>query len=118
MLYLFYQEPDPDSLVKYDRYPRMVIRRLWRGAAPIGGMKKWFINLIKGLDEMGVPYAVNDFRAVNKKGLGPALVIGKPHVIDKIADGVPIVYGPAVASHPSENDFWDKKNIRCVLLSC
>lgn len=117
-LNIFYEEPDNDRWIKYDRYPRKIIRKLLRKKAPIGGVKKWFLNLIQGLDLIGYPYKINDFKSLTKNPNTIALVIGKPQVIEKIPNSVKIVYGPAVASHPSDNTFWESKNIIHILFSC
>lgn len=118
MLNLFYEEPEPDRWLPYDRYPRHVVRRLLRGPSRPGGVMRWYLNLRAGLDLLGVPYRVNDYRALRRSPGAWAHVIGKPHVIGKIAAGHPIVYGPGVASHPCESDFWGHADIRLVLLSC
>jgi hypothetical protein len=117
-LKIFYQEPDPDRWMKYDRYPRRIIRRILRGRDPVGGVQMWFLNLIKGLDILGYPYQINDFKALHNDPDAIALVIGKPHLIDKIPDNIRIIYGPALASHPADDDFWDRKNIIHILISC
>jgi hypothetical protein len=117
-IYLFYEEPETDRWIKYDRYPRRIIRRIVRGPEKIGGVKKWFVNLMKGLELLNIPYKVNDYKTLRKDPSLVAFVIGKPHVVEKIPDQTKIIYGPGIASHPSDNDFWDKKNIIHVLASC
>lgn len=79
---------------------------------------RWFLNLRSGLDRLGVPYRVNDYRGLRRSPGALACVVGKPHVIDKIPPGHPIVYGPGVAAHPYENDFWQRPELRLILLSC
>mgnify|MGYP003341570386 FL=1 len=49
-LNIFYEEPDPDRWVPYDRYPRRLVRRLVRGPAQPGGAMRVFLNLCAGLD--------------------------------------------------------------------
>lgn len=117
-LYLFYEEPDPDRWLPGDRYPRRLVRRLVRGPHRPGGVMRWFLNLRAGLDRLGVTYRVNDYRGLRRRPGTPACVVGKPHVIDKIPNGHPILYGPGVAGHPFENDFWDRTDFRLILLSC
>lgn len=117
-LHLFYEEPDPDRWLPYDRYPRAWIRRLVRGKPRPGGVMRWFLNLKAGLDELGVSYVVNDYRSLKKNSGAVALVIGKDHVLGKIPEGHPIVFGPGLASHPFGNSFWGKKDIRLLLISC
>jgi len=117
-LYLFYEEPDPDRWIQFDRYPRKMIRRIVRGKPPIGGVMRWFLNLQQGLNQLGVSYRINDYRGLKKTPGAWACVVGKPHVIEKISPNHPIVYGPGVAAHPYDNDFWKKADIRLMLLSC
>ena len=117
-MHLFYEEPDPDRWLPYDRYPRSLIRRLIRGKPRPGGVMRWFLNLKAGLDELGVSYVVNDYWSLKKNPGAVALVIGKDHVLGKIPEGHPIVFGPGLASHPIGNPFWGKKDIRLLLISC
>ena len=37
---LYYEEPDPDRWIKYDRYVRKIIRRIWRGKTKPGQSHK------------------------------------------------------------------------------
>ncbi|MES2692490.1 MAG: glycosyltransferase family 1 protein [Verrucomicrobiota bacterium] len=117
-LYLFYEEPDPDRWLPGDRHPRRLIRNLVRGRPQPGGVMRWFLNLQAGLDRLGTPYRLNNYSGLRRHPGAWAHVIGKPHVIDKIPAGHPIVYGPGVAAHPFENDFWQRPDLRLVLLSC
>lgn len=118
ILHLFYEEPDPDRWLPLDRYPRRLIRRLVRGPHRPGGVMRWFLNLRAGLDALGVPYVVNDYRSLRRSPGAVACVVGKPHVVDKIPPGHPIVYGPGIAAHPYESDFWESADIRLMLISC
>ncbi|MFD0749294.1 glycosyltransferase [Mucilaginibacter calamicampi] len=121
-LYIFYEEPENDRWVAGDRHPRRLFRivrdKIFRREAPVGGMKKWFINLVKGLDILGAAYKINDYKALAKSKNGIALVIGKPHVVEKIPDHIRIIYGPALASHPTDNTFWERKKIVHLMISC
>jgi hypothetical protein len=117
-LYLFYEEPDPDRWLPLDRYPRKFIRRIVRGPSKPGGVMRWFLNLKSGLDQLGVDFRVNDYRGLKRHSGSLACVVGKPHVIEKIPPGHPILYGPGVSAHPFDNDFWDREDIQMILLSC
>ena len=44
-LNLFYEEPDPDRWLPFDRHPRRLIRRLVRGPDQPGGAMRVFLNL-------------------------------------------------------------------------
>ncbi len=115
---LFYEEPESDRWFKYDRHLRKIIRRIWRGPDAIGGMKRWFVNLCLGLDELGIKYTVNNYKLLKRDPSQWALVIGKPHVLEKIPDHTNLIYGPAISSHPSETNVWKRKNIRNIIASC
>lgn len=100
VLNLFYEEPDPDRWLPLDRFPRRVVRRMIRGRPRPGGQARVFLNLCAGLDRLGVPYRVNDYRYIRAHPKEPACVIGKPFVLDKIEWKNPILFGSAVFSHP------------------
>ena len=116
--FLFYEEPDPDRWIKFDHLPRRFIRRLLRGPYRPGGVMRWFLNLQAGLDEMGFEYRLNDYRGLRRHPGAVAHVIGKPHVVEKIPTGHPIVFGPGVSAHPNDDAFWNRPDLKCVVLSC
>jgi glycosyltransferase involved in cell wall biosynthesis len=99
-LNIFYQEPDPDRWFKYDRYLRKIIRRIFRGKPRPGGQMMVAINLMKGLDKLGVPYRFNDYKYARKHPNEIIGVIGKPHLIFEKRFKNPILFGASVFSHP------------------
>jgi glycosyltransferase involved in cell wall biosynthesis len=101
-LNLFYEEPDPDRWIKYDRYLRKIIRRLIRGKQRPGGVMMVAISLMKGLDKLGVPYRFNDYHYIRKHPDEIACIIGKPHLIFDRTWKNPIIFGAGVYSHPIE----------------
>ncbi len=103
MLNIFYEEPDGDRWVPFDRYPRRVIRRAVRGKARPGGQMRVFLNLCAGLDRIGVRYRVNDYRYAKGNPGELACIIGKPCVLDKIDWKNPILFGAAIYSHPLDD---------------
>lgn len=103
LLNLFYEEPESDRWLPLDRYPRRMIRRLVRGKPRVGGPMRVFLNLCAGLDRIGVPYRVNDYRYIQQHPEEVACIIGKPHVLDKIKWKNPILFGAAVFSHPCDD---------------
>lgn len=116
-LNLFYQEPDPDRWVPFDRYPRRIVRRLLRGPARPGGQKMVFLNLMKGLDRLGVPYRVNDFRHARRHPDELACVVGKPQLVLDRKWSNPILFGASVFSHPIDHgDLLDTTTVRHVLV--
>lgn len=102
-LNIFYEEPDRDRWLAFDRYPRRAIRRAIRGKRQPGGQERVFLNLRTGLDKLGVEYRVNDYNYARKYPDEVACIIGKPHVLDKQKWANPIVFGAATFSHPVEN---------------
>ena len=114
---LFYEEPEGDRWFPLDRYPRRVIRRIFRGKSKISGQKKVFLNLCAGLDRLGIPYRVNNYRYIQRHPEEVACIIGKPHVLDKINWNNPIVFGAAVFSHPCEDpDLFHRRPVRKMLV--
>lgn len=100
-LNIFYEEPDPDRWLPLDRYPRKLIRRLVRGKARPGGVMMVALNLMQGLDKLGIPYRFNDYRYIKKHPEETACIIGKPHVLFEHEWKNPIVFGAGIFSHPS-----------------
>ena len=101
-LNLFYEEPDPDRWVKFDRYPRKFIRRLIRGKQRPGGVMMIAINLMKGLDKIGVPYRFNDYSYIKRHPEEIACIIGKPQVLFDKKWQNPVILGAGIYSHPIE----------------
>lgn len=100
ILNLFYQEPDPDRWLPFDRYPRRAIRRIVRGKRLPGGQEMVFINLVKGLKQLGVPFRVNDFSHARKHPDELVCIVGKPHVLFDREWKNPVLFGASVFSHP------------------
>jgi hypothetical protein len=116
-LNLFYQEPDPDRWVPFDRYPRRIIRRIVRGAPRPGGQKMVFLNLLKGLDRIGVSYRVNDFGYAQRHPEELACVVGKPHLLFEREWENPILFGASVFSHPIDYpDLLERTTVQHVLV--
>jgi len=101
-LNLFYEEPDTDRWIKFDRYPRNIIRRLIRGKPRPGGQQMVAINLMKGLKKIGIPYRINDYRHIKKHPDEIACIIGKPQVLFERQWANPVIFGAAIYSHPIE----------------
>jgi glycosyltransferase involved in cell wall biosynthesis len=99
-LNLFYEEPDSDRWLPLDRYPRRMIRRIFRGEPRVGGQKRVFLNLCAGLDILGISYRINEYRHIERHPEELACIIGKPHVLNKVHWHNPIMFGAAVYSHP------------------
>lgn len=116
-LNLFYEEPDEDRWLPFDRYPRRIVRRALRGKPRPGGQTRVFLNLCAGLDLIGVPYRVNDYRHASRHPDQLACIIGKPFVLDKLEWRNPILFGAAVFSHPLDDPrLFDRLPVRQVLV--
>jgi hypothetical protein len=101
-LNIFYEEPDPDRWFKYDHYLRKIIRRILRGKQRPGGVMMIAINLMKGLDKIGIPYRFNDYNHIKKHPEEIACIIGKPQLLFERKWENPIILGAGIYSHPIE----------------
>ncbi len=115
---IFYSEPDPDRWFKYDRYPRMLIRRIVRGKQKPGGVATIAINLLQGFDKIGFPYRYNDYGYISKHPEEIACIIGKPHLVFEKKWKNPIILGAGIYSHPIEcADLFERyPNVKRVLV--
>lgn len=102
-LNLFYAEPDPDRWVKYDRYPRKLIRRIIRGKQRPGGVMMVALNLMAGLDKLNIFYRFNDYRYIKKHPEELACIIGKPHLLYEKQWKNPVLLGAGIFSHPTDS---------------
>lgn len=117
VLNLFYEEPDPDRWFPFDRLPRKFVRRVLRGPPRVGGQARVFANLRAGLDRLGVPYRVNDYRHARAHPTELACIVGKPVVLDKVAWKNPILFGAAVYSHPlTDPNLLNRLPVRRILV--
>ena len=100
-LNIFYHDGfDNDRWFPFDRFPRAVIRRLIRGPRRILGHERLFLNLLAGLDKIGTPYRLNDYRYLRSHPDEVACGVGKPHILDWFGPKTPIIFGPVVYNHP------------------
>lgn len=117
MINIFYQEPEEDRWIAFDRYPRKIIRRIVRGRPRPGGHTRVFLNLKAGLQKAGVPFRENDFGYARRHPEEPVGIIGKPHVIDMMEWKNPILFGAAVMSHPIDDpSLFLRRPVRKVLV--
>lgn len=114
---LFYREPDPDRWLPLDRYPRRVVRRLVRGRPRPGGQTRVFLNLVAGLERLGVDFRINDFPYSRRHPDRLACIIGKPFVLDLVEWRNPILFGAAVFNHPVDDPgLFHRRPVRHVLV--
>jgi glycosyltransferase involved in cell wall biosynthesis len=59
-----------------------------------------YLNLLKGLNRLDIPYRTNDFRRARRHPEELACVVGKPHVLDKYDWENPILFGASAFPHP------------------
>jgi glycosyltransferase involved in cell wall biosynthesis len=119
MLNLFYAEPECDRWLPLDRYPRRIIRRFVRGPRQPGGMERYFLNLVEGLRRAGIPHRQNPFAHARRQFKEVVGIIGKSHLLRTRPWRNPIVFGPAVFSHPlSDLAVFRERPIKKVLVSC
>lgn len=115
-LLVFYQEPEGDRWVPFDRHPRRFIRRLLRRERP-SGHKKVFANLVAGLRRAGIPFAANDFRAAARDPKRVACIVGKPHLLDERPWKNPVLFGAATFSHPTDDpSLFDRTTVQRILV--
>ncbi len=116
-LNLFYREPDPDRWIKWDRYPRSLVRRWIRGPRRIGGQERVWMNLKAGLRRLGVDFRENDFRHARRNPEEPVGIVGKSCVLDQMRWENPILFGASVMSHPLEDpDLMRRLPVRRILV--
>jgi glycosyltransferase involved in cell wall biosynthesis len=117
VLNLFYEEPDGDRWLPFDRYPRRIVRRALRGEPEIGGHRRISLNLRSGLDRLGVRYRFNDYDHARRNPHELVCIIGKAHVLDKLEWKNPILFGAAVFSHPLDDPrLFERLPVRKILL--
>lgn len=117
-LNLFYEEPDPDRWFKYDRYIRKVIRRIIRGKPRPGGVMMVALELMRGLDKIGIEYRLNNYKYAKAHPNELIGVIGKPQLIFNKRFKNPILFGAGVFSHPIDcpDLFIKYSNIKKILV--
>jgi hypothetical protein len=118
-LLIFYQEPDGDRWLPFDRYPRRFVRRLVRGPRQPGGMERYYLNLADGLRRVGTPHRANAYGYAQRHPGELVGIIGKGHLLRERRWKNPIVFGPAVFSHPdSDAAAFRLAPVRKILVSC
>src|SRR5271165_4242224 len=102
-----------------DRYVRRAIRRLTRGPRNPGGMERYFLNLVDGLRRVGIPFRANDFAHARRHPDSVAGIVGKGQLLSQRQWRNPIVFGPAVFSHPLEGrEIFSAVPVKLILASC
>ncbi len=116
-LNLFYKDFEPDRWLPGDRYPRAIIRRMFRGRPSPSGHEKVFLNLCEGLRRLGVRFRTNDYGFARRNPRSLACIVGKPPVLEKMNWRNPILFGAAGYSHPSDDpELFNRLPVRKVLV--
>lgn len=114
---IIFRKPDPDRWLKGDRIWRAKVRQLLRGPDPIGGIQSVYLNLVKGLQKIRVPFLSNipysDIRPDDRVGV---IGVGR-ECLDDYVQPNRILAGVAVAEHPAAwpSLFQDKPIARYVV---
>jgi hypothetical protein len=117
VLNLFYEEPKNDRWIRFDRYPRRIVRQMLRGKPQPGGQTRVFLNLCAGLDKIGIPYRINDYTYARKNPDQLVCIVGKSFVLDKIDWRNPILLGAAFNTHPVDDlDLPSRLPIKKILV--
>lgn len=76
------------------------------------------LELMRGLDKLGVPYRFNDFKYINTHPEEIACIIGKPQLLFNREWKNPVIFGAGVYSHPVEypNLFSAHPNVKRFLV--
>lgn len=109
-LSIFFREEEDDRWVPFDRYPRSVIRFLWRGPRQPGGARRVFLNLTKGLDLIGAPYRVNDYRHMRQHDEEAVCLLGQPQQLRMFPHHTPMFFGPALYNHPVDDEALPRRH--------
>jgi glycosyltransferase involved in cell wall biosynthesis len=115
-LNLFFEEADPDRWIRFDRYPRRVVRMLVRGPTWTSGARRVFLNLTKGLDRIGVPYRVNDYRYMRRHQEELVCLLGQPHLLHNFRHHTPLLFGTALYNHPVDDEALPRRHMIRQLL--
>lgn len=116
---VFYAEPEGDRWLPFDRYPRRIVRRLVRGPRQPGGMERYYLNLVDGLRRAGIAHRENPFGHARRHPDEVVGIIGKGHLLREREWRNPIVFGPAVFSHPLvDTEAFRAAPVCKVLVSC
>jgi len=76
-----------------------------------------FLNLKAGLDRIGVPYRINNYRHIRNNPGDLACLIGKPHLLPRFAPHTPLMFGTATFNHPIDDERLPQRHrLRQVLV--
>ena len=101
-IHLYYRtQPEQQRWIPGDQYLIPILRRLIRGRK-IGGIKKVFVNLCKGFDQLQINYTVNlDFKKI--KANEPVIVLGNGRfALQGYQQPNPVIAGIGLMTHPAE----------------
>ncbi|MFT4115513.1 glycosyltransferase family 1 protein [Bradyrhizobium sp.] len=118
VLNLFFEERD-DRWFPGDRHIRPLLRRALLGKSWTSGQRRVFLNLCAGLDRLGIPYRVNDYRYIRKHPEELACIIGRPFVLDWFKWENPLLLGVAMYDHPVQaGERLKDLHVKGILVPC
>lgn len=98
---IFFRKPPPaDRWFEGDHRWRAKVRRVIRGRDPIGGIQRVYLNLVKGLQRLGVPFLTNIDYADIREGDRVGVIGAGPQCLDGYAKRNRVLAGVAVVEHP------------------
>jgi glycosyltransferase involved in cell wall biosynthesis len=112
----FLTEPPGDRFIKGDRYLIRLIKRLFFPDKKVSGVKKVFINLCKGFDELHIDYDINlPFKKI-KPGERVVVLGSGRYALKNYSSPNKIIAGIALMTHPSEwPDLFEKYPVAMYL---
>jgi glycosyltransferase involved in cell wall biosynthesis len=116
-LSLFYAETDLDRWLRKERLPwRLLARATGRSRRP-GGQTRVFLNLVAGLNALGVPHRVNDFAHAQEHPEELCCVLGRRRLLESRSWTNPLLVGPCVFDHPLDSPrLFERFRIRRLLV--
>jgi len=109
-----------DAQLPICRYPRYGLRRFVRWLLRRGsvrGQELVFLNLVRGLDRLGVRYTVNDYGRARRHPDELVCLVGKPHLLQRCPRESPLLLGSSIYSHPSDApDLFEQHDVRRILV--
>jgi glycosyltransferase involved in cell wall biosynthesis len=113
---LFYFEPSGDRWVRFDRYPRKLVRWILPRDR-LTGHRQLIRQLRLGLERAGIGCRFNSYRHADRHSDEPIGVLGKTALLDHWHPRNPAVFGPCMLDHPKDSpDLLEKYNGKYYLV--
>ncbi len=116
-LNLFYTAGDLDRLLRQDRFPWRLIRRIGPRSYQPGGQTRVFMNLVAGLRALDIPHRINDFNYARRHPEDLCCILGKRRMLESRSWDSPLLVGPCVYDHPIDSpQLFEKWKVRRLLV--